>query len=143
MMRVDIQRVFRASMHCLPEATAFVENYCNSHGVAHNDTLRLALIVEELFTNTVVHGHGGDGDSTVRLELTVGKGQLELLYEDAAPQFDLLAHLDQAAPDLNTEIGDRPLGGLGLALVAQMASSLSYAREYGLNRLRLVLRRQS
>jgi serine/threonine-protein kinase RsbW len=131
--------VVQARMAELPQATAFVDAFCEMNGIARGDALRLSLIVEELFTNTVEHGHGGDSDAPIRVELRVEFAQLALLYEDAAPHFDPLARLDQAPPDLLAALDERRVGGLGIHLVVQMAASVRYAREDGRNRLRLVL----
>jgi serine/threonine-protein kinase RsbW len=142
-MTADAQRVFRASMQCLPEAAAFVEDFCDANAIAHGDALRLALIVEELFTNTVVHGHRGDSDAPVRMALSAVPSRLALLYEDAAPPFDPLARLERAAPDLDADLEHRPVGGLGITLVVRMAKSVRYSREDGFNRLHIVLQREA
>jgi serine/threonine-protein kinase RsbW len=141
-MTVNAQREFRASMPCLPDATAFVAAFCTAHGVAPDDTLRLTLIVEELFTNTVHHGHGGNSAATVRLTLGATAGQIELQYEDSAPAFDPSAQVIQAQADLDAAVAGRAAGGLGITLVAQMASSLVYEREDGVNRIRLSVPRR-
>jgi len=49
--------VFEARMARLPDAIGFAEDFCRQHGIVHDDRLRLTLVVEELFTNTVEHGH--------------------------------------------------------------------------------------
>jgi anti-sigma regulatory factor (Ser/Thr protein kinase) len=141
-MTVDAQREFRARMQCLPEAAAFVDSFCRSQGIAANDRLRLTLIVEELFTNAVRHGHGGDSDAPIRLTLDASPTEVFVLYEDAAPAFDPTARVAESRADLEAALEHRPVGGFGVALVAQMASSLDYIREGDLNRLRLVLLRQ-
>jgi anti-sigma regulatory factor (Ser/Thr protein kinase) len=142
-MTVDAQREFRASMHCLPDAAAFVESFCRSQGISANDRLRLTLIVEELFTNAVHHGYGGDSDAPIRLTLNASPTEIGILFEDAAPAFDPGARLAQSEARLEAELKDWPVGGFGVALVAQMVSSLSYVREDDSNRLRLVLPRQA
>jgi serine/threonine-protein kinase RsbW len=136
------QRTFRARMECLPLAAAFVEAFCEHHGIARHDALRLTLIVEELFTNTVTHGHGGDSDAPVQLELGFTVAHLTLRYEDNAPPFDPLQRLDAAPPDLDAQIDDRAVGGLGVHLITHMAHSVDYAHIEGFNRLQLVLRRE-
>jgi anti-sigma regulatory factor (Ser/Thr protein kinase) len=140
-MSVETRCDLKASMSCLPLATALVEDFCRSHGIARNDVLRLTLIVEELFTNTVEHGLGGDGDVHVRLALTAGPTQVAIVYEDSARMFDPLAHLDRAQAELEAAIAGRRASGFGLILVAGMAEHLSYAREGGWNRLEVVLPR--
>jgi serine/threonine-protein kinase RsbW len=130
-----------ARMTSLPDAIAFVEAFCAERAVHRDDVLRLALIVEELFTNTVVHGHGGGDDAPVRIALGADAGRLELAYEDGSPPFDPIARGAMAAADLDADVEARPVGRLGLALVLSLVEDASYVREKGLNRLRLVLAR--
>ena len=54
------RRVFEARFGMLPATAAFVAGFCARHGIARNDALRLTLIVEELFTNSMAHGYGGE-----------------------------------------------------------------------------------
>ena len=130
-------------MERLPEAIAFVEAFCADRGVTESDGLRLSLVLEELFTNTVVHGHGGGSDAPVRVGLRADAGLLELTYEDSAPPFDPLDYVARRPIDPAANLADRPIGQLGLPLVVNMAERISYARDGGCNRIRLALRRQA
>ena len=123
-------------------ATAFAESFCQRQGVAAEDALRLGLIIEELFTNTVTHGHGGDSDAVISLglSLTGQEATLILVYEDQAPPFDPVQHLSQTPAALETPVDQRPVGGLGVHLVAQLAHSMAYSRSGNVNRLIVQLR---
>jgi len=136
------QRIFQARMDQLALATAFVEDFCARQGVAPGDALRLTLIIEELFTNTLMHGHRGDHDSAVHIELSVGSTQLALHFADRAPPFDPLHYL-ASLPRLDKPAEERKPGGLGLPLVARMSERFDYACVDGFNRLSLVLRREA
>lgn len=135
-------RTFSARMDSLQPATRFVQAFCEQHGVDPADALRLTLVVEELLTNTIVHGHAGGDDAPVRLQLVVGAGQVALHFEDSAPPFDPLRYLDEAAPQLDLPAEQRRVGGLGLPLVADLAEEFDYVHADGRNRLRVVLERQ-
>jgi serine/threonine-protein kinase RsbW len=137
------QLSFEARMDSLPLAAGFVEAFCELQGVASPDALRLSLIVEELFTNTIVHGHGGGHESPVRIEVAVGPTQMALRYEDCAPPFNPLQYLQEAHPDLEARVDERHVGGLGLPLVAQMVERFDYAHVDGFNCLSLVLKRDA
>ena len=139
---VEPERVFPARMSGLPQALDFVAACCEFHAVSRDDALRLALIVEELFTNTVAHGHGGDCDAPVRIGLVVDAAQVALSYADAAPPFDPLSGIEQATADLHAELAERPIGHVGIPLVVQMAASVRYRHADGLNRLHVILRRR-
>ena len=132
-----------ARLEGLAEAIAFVEAFCADRGVAASDGLRLSLVVEELFTNTVVHGHGGGSDAPVRLVLRADSSHLELSYEDSAPPFDPVAHAARSPVDPAAAVADRPIGHLGLALVVDMAERISYVRLDDRNLVVLALRRQA
>ncbi len=136
-------RTWPARMAHLPEATAFVESFCEAHGLAPADVMRLTLVVEELFTNTVTHGHGGDCDAPVRIALSVTALHIELAYDDTAPPFDPVAHLATTAAALDADADDRRVGGLGIALVLRMTERAGYAREDGCNRLALSIARDA
>jgi serine/threonine-protein kinase RsbW len=140
-MKRAAERIVQARMARLADVIGFVEGLCRQHGIGRADLLRLTLVVEELFTNTVEHGYGGDCDAPVRLELSATATEVTLLYEDAAPPFDALVHLAQQPPSVDMPLATRPIGGLGLHLVEQIAASARYAREDGRNRLWIVLRR--
>ena len=126
-------------MASLTDATAFVEDFCERQAVGHADTMRLLLVIEELFTNTVQHGHRGDCEAPIGVALQVNAAAVELHYEDSAPAFDSLAAT--APADLDAPEAERAPGGLGLHLVKRFAASARYAREHGLNRLWIVLPR--
>jgi anti-sigma regulatory factor (Ser/Thr protein kinase) len=116
---------------------AFLEEFCAAAGVGEHSRLRLNLVLEELFTNTVRHGHGGDSNAPVWVGL-VRKGQEVLLtYEDSAPPFNPYARLPAASPDTSLEM--RKLGGLGVLLTKEMTASRDYAYLFGRNRIRLAL----
>lgn len=133
-------RDFPARLGIVPETAAFVEDFCGRHGIGHDDTLRLVLIVEELVTNTIVHGHADDSDAPVTVTLCVVAGGVALLYEDASPPFDPTAALSDAQQPLDIDFDVRPIGNLGLRLLAHYSSNVRYTREGGRNRVSLTLR---
>ena len=132
-----------ARLEGLAEAISFVEAFCADRGVSESDGLRLSLVLEELFTNTVVHGHGGGSDAPVRMALRADASHLELSYEDSAPPFDPVAYAARSPVDPAAAVADRPIGHLGLALVVDMAERIRYARLDDRNRILLALRREA
>ena len=139
-MKPREQARFGASMAHWPDALAFVEAFCQRHGLAQRDMLRLVLVAEELFTNVVEHGHGGgDAGAELRVELVPSPGRVALMIEDRAAPFDPLAQARAHPPALDADADARPVGGLGLHLVAQLAVEARYVREQGCNRVWIVL----
>lgn len=95
-------------------------------GIAADDAVRLQLIVEELFANTLTHGHHGDSERPVMLSLRRADGISTLHYEDDAPPFDL------------SKIGQKfastaEIGGLGISLIRGMSKAFRHERIGQLN----------
>lgn len=126
---------FVARMDQLDAAARFIEDGCRAAGVADRDRLRALLVVEELFTNSVRHGHGGHSDAALRIGIAVTGPAIELFFEDHAAAFDPLAATAASTRELDLPLGQRALGGLGIHLVRSLAGSVRYAREDGCNRL--------
>jgi anti-sigma regulatory factor (Ser/Thr protein kinase) len=138
-MNPSDQRDFPARMAMLAETAAFVEGFCVRHGVGRDDALRLTLIVEELFTNTVTHGFGGDSDALIGVHLTRAPDHVEVRYEDRAAPHDPVGRMRSSPASLDAPLEMRPVGGLGIHLVGQLSASVRYAYEHGMNRLWLVV----
>ena len=115
----------------------FLNDFCTRQGVSREHCLRLNLVVEELFTNTVRHGHRGDSDAPVWLSLDGGETEVHITYEDTAPPFNPYALF---APTPDTTLSLRKIGGLGVLLTRQLASTRDYAYLFGRNRIRLTLK---
>jgi serine/threonine-protein kinase RsbW len=130
-------RIFPARRDALPQVDAFLGEVCASAGLGREACLRLTLLAEELFTNTVLHGHGADSEEPVRLECEVTPGRIALTYEDTGPAHDPFARI--VAPDAAADIEDRPVGGLGVLLVSAMAQQVEYRRAGDRNRISLVI----
>ncbi len=132
-MSVRVRR-FTARMDSFPDLAAFAEAACRDASFGRADILRLRLLLEELFTNTVRHGHRGDSDRPVDVTLDVSPGKIGVVYEDTGPAFDPLAQ-----PPSSADPG-APVGRLGLVLVRGVAADLVYERIEARNRLRFSLR---
>jgi serine/threonine-protein kinase RsbW len=125
---------FRGQLPSFAEVRALAEAFGTAVGVDHGTTMRVVLVLEELFTNTVTHGYSG-GEGPVWVTLAAGVSVIEITYEDAGPAFDPLT--GGPAPPLAAP-GEVP-GGLGLALVRGLSASAAYARVGDRNRVTLTV----
>lgn len=119
---------------------AFLEEFCAANGLPRDACLRLNLVLEELFTNTVRHGHHGDCDAPVWVGVSRRGDMVQLVYEDKAPPFNPYAAIaDASATPPDTTVSMRRIGGLGVLLTKELAKSRDYAYVFGRNRIRLTL----
>lgn len=95
-----------------------------------SDALRLVLVLEELFTNSIGHGYRGESGSPVRLRLDRNGEELLACYEDEAPGFDLRASVAPPAGGAPAQ-----LGGIGLWLVRHYIRDCRHERNGGVNRI--------
>lgn len=132
------RREFPARLASLHETAAFAQAFCDRHRIPRATALRLALAIEELFTNSVIHGHGGDSDATIVVGLSVvDSTRIWLAFADAAARFDPRPRLRTPPASLDAPAAERTAGGLGLHLVGRMATRFRYAYLGG-NRVALV-----
>lgn len=128
---------FIARIEQLRPIQAFLEGFCAESRLARAACLRLNLVVEELFTNTVKHGYRGDCDAPVWVLVSRSDNTVQLIYEDKAPPFNPYARLSEPVADMTVSM--RKIGGLGVLLTKELAASRDYAYLFGRNRIRLTL----
>ena len=117
-----------------------LEAVLKRHGIETGVRGDVRLIVEELASNAIAYG-GADGKDVGQYELSVNIAiagdLLTLEFRDQGAPFDPLS---AALPDLEADIMDRPIGGLGLYLIRQIAEETHYRRVDDANLLRVSLR---
>ncbi len=114
-----------------------MENFGRNHRLKDSVVLRLNLVLEELFTNTMRYGHDHIEGQIVEISLAIQDQGLQVQYRDNGKSFNPLS--DAPAPDLTMAPDDRPIGGLGVHLVRSMASASTYKRTNDHNELTITI----
>jgi anti-sigma regulatory factor (Ser/Thr protein kinase) len=135
-VRIGQTRSFRAHRDEWASVAAFVE--AAVRGMDERLVMRLRLAIEELFLNTVTHGHGGDTDAPVEVTVRLDEDRIVLVYADTAPAFDPFA--DVQAPDPAAPLEARPVGKLGVFLITALAERCHYTRAGDRNHITVELR---
>jgi len=121
----------------IPAVSARLEEGMGACGFSSEEVLDTQLAVEEVITNIIVHGYQKPG-SEIHLSGHFTRDRIEICITDTAPRFDPLSIPE---PDLDSDIDERRIGGLGIYLVRQVMDSLSYRYENGKNVLTMEKRR--
>ena len=129
--------MFPSRLEAWKQARSFIEAFCKGAGIPRETCLRANLVVEELFLNTVKHGHKGGSDAPIWIKLTAEDGRIWLAYEDAAPPFNPFSATIREM--LEALAQTRREGGLGVLLAHNLTASADYAYVFGRNRIRLKL----
>ena len=122
----------RAALDALAALTA-------AHGLSKAVCWPVEVSLDEVMANVVEHalerrGSAATVDVELRLDLGVEPPLCEMMVVDDGPEFDPLS---AAEPDPSLGVEERPIGGLGLALVRRLMDEVEYERRDGRNRLRL------
>jgi anti-sigma regulatory factor (Ser/Thr protein kinase) len=96
------------------------------------------LSVEEMVTNIIKYGYDDPSEHLIRVQISVEKAYLKLIFEDDGHPFD---PTQRPAPDIERIVESRKGGGLGIELVRRMCEKMVYERDGNLNRITLQIRR--
>lgn len=110
----------------LSEIGQYVNAAAQAAGLEKKVAYRLRLAVDEVATNSIIHGYeesGTTGDLVVRAEMDSEK--LTIIVEDSAPPFDLRS-LQERPDHIDKPVEDRPIGGLGVFLTIQNVDKFDY-----------------
>lgn len=129
-MAGETEITVKADAAAVAAVEAVVEAFTLDNDLGPRAEHTLSLVVEELVANVVNHGfRGGEpGQMTVRLSVDAESVAGEIVDEGAA--FD---PSEAPPPDLDAEIEDRHVGGLGVHLVRKLTRSFEYRRVDGRN----------
>ena len=127
-------QTFVAEVAQLRDATAFVEGCLEQSSIDMGRQMKVQLVLEEAFVN-ICHYAYPDAIGEIVLECTLDGETFVLEVIDRGIPFDMLS---LPSPDTSLSIEDRPIGGLGIHLIREVATSATYRREDEQNRLRLV-----
>lgn len=110
----------------LPRVAAFVERFAETEGFDPLDLYRINLALDELFTNTIEHGFAGrENEADISIAMRREGDTIVVRYEDNGPEFNPLQATEQ---DTELDLLERPIGGLGLQLIASTFDAVSYER---------------
>lgn len=122
----------------LPSLFAAIRDALARAGIARELAHDVLLVSEEVVCNAIDHGRPPGSEHEVSVQIHIGARDITLCFRDDGDPFDPLEH---PPPDLDADIEDRDIGGLGVHLIRTLADEITYAREAHHNVLRVVLLR--
>lgn len=136
-MDQPVTLTIRSDIEEIPRVSARLEELMLANGFSSEAVLDTQLAVEEAVTNVIVHGYGGTGGQ-IRVSCRVSPAMAEIQIIDTAPPFDPLSIPE---PDIDGDVDERRIGGLGVYLIRQVMDGFSYHYEGGKNILTLTKKR--
>jgi len=122
-----VERRFPRDVASLERIYGFIREFLAERGIGADAAYDVDLIAEELFTNMVKYGRGGEPEISIVLDWDAS-ALLFCIRDFGGERFD-----PTLAPEADTTrpIAERRAGGLGIHLVRRMADRLTYGYDGG------------
>jgi serine/threonine-protein kinase RsbW len=96
---------------------------------------RLRLAVDEIVTNSIVHGYDEAGiEGDIRIEADIDDERLMIVVEDSGPHYDPTQHNMPTQEDLSSPLDTRDIGGLGIYLAVNSIDEFRFEHVNDRNR---------
>jgi len=119
----------------LNEIASFVEQFGAENNLLQKDIFELNLILDELITNTINYGYSDSEIHTIEISIEIESGSFLIKIIDDGKEFN---PIERENADINVELADRKIGGLGIYLVKQKIDNITYQRISNKNVLNIV-----
>lgn len=132
----------RSELERLAEA---FDDFADRQQVADDPRFQLQLCLEEMVLNVINYGFDGDDDAEheieVHFEYQADSRVITVNILDDGRKFDPLTEVPE--PDIEAELEDRAVGGLGVYFVREFIDDARYRYEDGKNHLTLIKKLES
>jgi serine/threonine-protein kinase RsbW len=135
---VSCRLTCRNDLSELLNVNAGIQAFVDKNQIPAKAAYALDLTIEELVSNIIKYGYDDKAEHTIRIEVDLQGQQVILTIEDDGHAFN---PVKQAAPDTAQSLAERPIGGLGLHMVREMAEQMEYRREGNRNIVVVRIRR--
>lgn len=137
-MAESVELTVPADSAALAAVQSALEVFCEVHAVGPRPAYVLSLVVEELVANVINHAYRGMRAGPVRVRIAADESAISGEISDDGPPFDPTA---AEAPDVEANLDDRPIGGLGVHIVRTLVDAIDYARDRDSNVVRFRIAR--
>ena len=114
---------FPAKFDFLDEIREFVGEIARANGFSDKDVYNIQLATDEAASNIIEHAYVGMADGVLDLSCGMKKQELVISLIDHGLPFD---PADVPLPDLQADLSDRKIGGLGIFLMRKLMDEVHY-----------------
>jgi anti-sigma regulatory factor (Ser/Thr protein kinase) len=118
----------------IPVLLERLQRFFSRHGLSDEDVAGVEVALDEILTNAVNYAFADGNGHEIVVSMTAAPSMLSIEIRDDGSPFDPLG---VPAPDLEGDIEDRQVGGLGMHFVRELLDRVSYSRSEGWNVLTL------
>jgi serine/threonine-protein kinase RsbW len=115
--------IFLTKYEALDAMREFVCQAAEDAGMNESDSYKIQLAVDEACSNIIEHACGGECGDEIEITCDAASDRLTVMIRDHGEPFNP----DTAPmPDLDADLEDRPVGGLGIFLMKRLMDEVSY-----------------
>lgn len=126
----SLRCALKNDLEALAQATCSLEEFLQTHAAGSDACFTSILVLEEIVTNVIKYAYEDTAPHEILLEVRLSSGHVVIQVSDDGRDFNPLA---VQLPDLEQPLEERPIGGLGVHLVRNLAESVEYQRAGGRN----------
>lgn len=132
------QASWPAELASLPLLQEHVETLAQRSGIGPKRLIQLSIALEEVVMNVINHAYGPGETGEVAIGFEDQGNRIAISISDTGIAFD---PLERAAPDVESGLMDRPIGGLGVMMVRKFMDHVAYERCSNQNILHLTFKK--
>lgn len=102
-----------------------LEAFAQAQGLPKKNILTITLCIEECITNIITHGYQDNEEHWIEITVTSDDREFIVCIEDDGIPYN---PVETAAPDLESSLEERKIGGLGVHLMKHFMDHISYQR---------------
>jgi sigma-B regulation protein RsbU (phosphoserine phosphatase) len=126
--------VLNNDMAEVPQLSAFIDSFAEEADIDFSLTMSLNLAMEEAVVNVMQYAYPKGTNGKVEITAEISGDDIIFVISDSGVAFDPTA---KAEVNVDMDVEDRPIGGLGIHLVRKIMDSVNYERKDGKNILTL------
>ncbi len=101
----------------------FIREFALHAGFNERDSGQIELAVDELVTNSIIHGYSGSKEGQIFIEASTIPRGIMIVVEERGRPFDPAS---VKAPVLDAPLAEREIGGLGIYFAKQIMDEIYY-----------------
>jgi sigma-B regulation protein RsbU (phosphoserine phosphatase) len=115
----------------LERLAEMVDMFIEKHGLPEKLAFNLNVCLDELITNIISYGYDDEDAHEIQVEFVYDGREFVTHIIDDAKEYN--PFIEAPIPDLDLDVDDRPIGGLGVFLVKEFMDGTDYVHEGGRN----------
>jgi serine/threonine-protein kinase RsbW len=115
--------IFPAKYESLNAMREFVCQAAEDAHMSESDSYKVQLAVDEACSNIIEHACDGENEDDIEITCVELDDQVKIMIRDHGEPFDPTT---APAPDLDADLEDRPVGGLGIFLMKRLMDDICY-----------------